>query len=446
MNDQEKLQTEILQSRDTLASIQRHVRSCVQRILNAGRKISKLIGIGSLIAITGCGAMSKSTSQEETMQTMRDLVTELGRNRAGLQDDGRVLNCGEHEELDAAQSQSENANTEILGPGTKTTGIATRKAGKKWIVCSIGEVSGSAAPDTASPVPASVEEARQRLLNEYGRWPGGKAPVGRIVVYGEGNSPKEAENDARKKLPEESSYIGTHTMKIKDGRFVGIAIAKVPYLPATIEEARQRLLNEFGYKAEGKQSDGWTVVQFGEGNTHTEAEINAIKKLPNGYSSETKGYIKTKSDKIIALIIGAPSEGKKPQPETPSTPSANDDFETDYVHVKVTNNAPKKIIERVHQLITQNYEILHACYLKELEKQPSLQGKLTMKLQISPYGKVKRVTFPKDGKTIDNKKIENCIERIAKTWIFPKQPKGSIYQYPFVLLGKDFKLIIFPEI
>jgi len=163
MDDQEKLQTEIPRSRDALASIQRHVRSGVQRILNAGRKILKFVSVGSLVALTGCGAMSKSTSLEDSMQTMRDLVAELGRNRAGLQDDGRVLNCGESEEINDAQSQSENANTEILGPDTETINIATRKAGGRWIVCSEGKKKGDVAPVSApEELPVTVEEDRKK--------------------------------------------------------------------------------------------------------------------------------------------------------------------------------------------------------------------------------------------------------------------------------------------
>jgi len=143
MVGQEKLQPEILQSRNILAGIQRHVRSGVQGILNAGRKILKFVSVGSLVALTGCGAMSKSTSLEDSMQTMRGLVAELGAERAGLQDDGSVINCGENLDITDAQDESENANTEILGPGTETTGIATRKAGGIWIVCSKGKNKGT---------------------------------------------------------------------------------------------------------------------------------------------------------------------------------------------------------------------------------------------------------------------------------------------------------------
>jgi len=259
MIDQEKLQPEILQSRNTLASIQRRVRSVLQSILSAGGRISKFAGIGSLVLLTGCGPMSKPDSQQEAMQIMKDLVAELGRNRAGLQDDGRVLNCGEDEDINAAQTQSENANTEILGPGTKTTGIATRKAGKRWIVCSLAENSGGVAPPDAAPPAPSVppellpteQEVKQQLLRKFNAERAGiQSDKKTMIQFGEGETIKDALDEAKKKLPKNYKLIDKKYLLTRNGVYVAIIKAALEDVETITTEKDSRLGNELLKKGE----------------------------------------------------------------------------------------------------------------------------------------------------------------------------------------------------
>ena len=194
--------------------------------------------------------MSKPDSQQEAMQIMKDLVAELGRNRAGLQDDGRVLNCGEDEDINAAQTQSENANTEILGPGTKTTGIATRKAGKRWIVCSLGEANGNGAPvDVAPPIPQELlpteQEVKQQLLRKFNAERAGiQSDRKTMIQFGQGETIKDALDEVKKKLPKNYKLIDKKYLLARNGVYVVIIKAALEDIETITTEKDSKLGNE----------------------------------------------------------------------------------------------------------------------------------------------------------------------------------------------------------
>jgi hypothetical protein len=74
------------------------------------------------------------------------------------------------------------------------------------------------------------------------------------------------------------------------------------------------------------------------------------------------------------------------------------------------------------------------CYEKELARNPSLSGKVTMGWAIGLDGKAFRVVV--QGSTLRSKTVEGCMRRNISRWRFPK-PEGGMCQvrFPFVFSG-----------
>jgi hypothetical protein len=88
----------------------------------------------------------------------------------------------------------------------------------------------------------------------------------------------------------------------------------------------------------------------------------------------------------------------------------------------------KAVIDRV---IKAHLSQFRYCYQKELNRNPDLQGKITMKFVIARDGSVSSAKV--DGSSMDNAIVENCLcERFARLQ-FPTPKNGIvIVKYPFV--------------
>ena len=71
------------------------------------------------------------------------------------------------------------------------------------------------------------------------------------------------------------------------------------------------------------------------------------------------------------------------------------------------------------------------CYERELRKDPDLKGKVKVKFTISGTGSV--ISAVISSSTLDDDRVEECLKRKIKRWVFPG-PKGGgivIVNYPF---------------
>ncbi|MBW2731975.1 MAG: AgmX/PglI C-terminal domain-containing protein [Deltaproteobacteria bacterium] len=90
----------------------------------------------------------------------------------------------------------------------------------------------------------------------------------------------------------------------------------------------------------------------------------------------------------------------------------------------------KEIIRRI---IRRHINEVKYCYQKELASNEKLGGRVIIQFTISPTGQV--VVSKVQQSTLKNQKVETCIARAVRRWLFPK-PKGGgivIVSYPFVL-------------
>jgi hypothetical protein len=85
----------------------------------------------------------------------------------------------------------------------------------------------------------------------------------------------------------------------------------------------------------------------------------------------------------------------------------------------------------ISRVVSARQRGIQYCYEKELNRNPELQGKVTMNWRIGLDGKVMKVIV--ENSTLGNKTVEGCMTRQVKRWTFPK-PEGGFCQirYPFV--------------
>lgn len=89
----------------------------------------------------------------------------------------------------------------------------------------------------------------------------------------------------------------------------------------------------------------------------------------------------------------------------------------------------KSIIARI---IKKHYSQIRYCYQKELNRNPKLYGKISIKFVISPRGTVSSSVVRVS--TMKNATVEQCVAKVIKRIMFPQPKGGGIVQvtYPFI--------------
>jgi hypothetical protein len=90
--------------------------------------------------------------------------------------------------------------------------------------------------------------------------------------------------------------------------------------------------------------------------------------------------------------------------------------------------------EQVARVVRAHSNAIKFCYEKELQRKPTLAGKIEIYWVIGPDGVVEKsriaVTTMADGA------VEGCVARQVKQWIFPKSDGRTVVQsYPFLFKG-----------
>jgi TonB family protein len=102
----------------------------------------------------------------------------------------------------------------------------------------------------------------------------------------------------------------------------------------------------------------------------------------------------------------------------------------------VSGGLTREIIRRV---IRNHLHEVRYCYSRELQKNPSLYGRVLVQFTILPSGKVAQASILRS--TMNNENVPGCILTRVRGWTFPKPYKGAsvIVKYPFRFkaAGKD---------
>lgn len=84
----------------------------------------------------------------------------------------------------------------------------------------------------------------------------------------------------------------------------------------------------------------------------------------------------------------------------------------------------------VNSFMNARFVQVKACYERSLKKNSFLEGKVDLNIDVSPTGKVTRVTVNKD--TVGDADMLACVKRTIRGWPFPKPEGGR------VIIGKTF--------
>lgn len=89
----------------------------------------------------------------------------------------------------------------------------------------------------------------------------------------------------------------------------------------------------------------------------------------------------------------------------------------------------------VRRITRAHIRELRACYRKGLDDDPQLGGKLTVRFEVEPTGKVGEAGVDPKGTTLDDTAVTACMVDAIKRWKFPKPTTGKPVEvsYPFDL-------------
>jgi len=104
------------------------------------------------------------------------------------------------------------------------------------------------------------------------------------------------------------------------------------------------------------------------------------------------------------------------------------------INIKTGNPSIQGALDKsiIARIISKHHSQIRYCYQKELNKNPKLYGKITVKFTISPAGTVSSSVV--QVSTMKNVNVEQCVARTIKRIIFPR-PKGGgivVVTYPFI--------------
>jgi hypothetical protein len=92
--------------------------------------------------------------------------------------------------------------------------------------------------------------------------------------------------------------------------------------------------------------------------------------------------------------------------------------------------------EQVDRVVRAHRAAISYCYEKELQRQPSLSGKVDIFWVIRANGTVDRTKIA--SSTVGSTAVEGCIERQVKNWQFPRSDGETIVRkYPFFFKGSS---------
>ncbi len=90
-------------------------------------------------------------------------------------------------------------------------------------------------------------------------------------------------------------------------------------------------------------------------------------------------------------------------------------------------------MEIIRRIVRRHINEWRYCYQKELCASPALQGRLVVRFTIGPAGRV--LTSRVTSSTLGHHRVERCVARSVRRWLFPKPRGGGIVvvHYPLVL-------------
>jgi TonB family protein len=90
----------------------------------------------------------------------------------------------------------------------------------------------------------------------------------------------------------------------------------------------------------------------------------------------------------------------------------------------------KEIVRRV---VRSHVKEIKFCYERELQHEPGLHGRVSVRFVVAPDGRVATVGITES--TVGNPRVDRCVADAVQRWEFPQAREGGVtfVTYPFVL-------------
>jgi TonB family protein len=90
----------------------------------------------------------------------------------------------------------------------------------------------------------------------------------------------------------------------------------------------------------------------------------------------------------------------------------------------------KEIVRRV---VRSHVKEIRFCYERELQHEPGLHGRVSVRFVIAPHGRVATAGIAESS--VAHAAVERCVADAVRRWEFPRAPGGGLtfVTYPFVL-------------
>lgn len=87
--------------------------------------------------------------------------------------------------------------------------------------------------------------------------------------------------------------------------------------------------------------------------------------------------------------------------------------------------------EQIMRVVRRNQAAVRYCYENELQRQPSLAGRITIHWRIARNGSVGSARV--GSSSMRNARVEGCIVRQVRRWRFPQPDGGEVdVDFPFI--------------
>lgn len=152
----------------------------------------------------------------------------------------------------------------------------------------------------------------------------------------------------------------------------------------------------------------------------------------SGGGGTGKGVLFGAGDLGTGVGAGSGGRGKgSGGPGVPGPKAKEAQLSLDNTGAKIKGFLSKEQIDRV---VRANQAAIKYCFEVEMQRQPKLEGAVSMNWRIDMTGHVTVVKVAKT--TLSNARVEGCMSRQIKRWVFPKPDGGEVeVVYPFLLRG-----------
>jgi hypothetical protein len=87
---------------------------------------------------------------------------------------------------------------------------------------------------------------------------------------------------------------------------------------------------------------------------------------------------------------------------------------------------------QIRQVMSKHAPAVRDCYVRHVMEQKGPMGTVTLELLVRAGGQVAAVEV--EAAATDDKKMEQCVAKLAKTWRFPQSSEQTLVKYPMMFV------------